>query len=49
MYSCEPNGLGAKIHSSVSGKIINITEEAIEIEGEVLDKQDYMKIKNVNL
>ncbi len=41
----EPNGLGAKIHSSVSGKIINITEEAIEIEGEVIDKQDYVKIK----
>ncbi|MDU5081830.1 proline reductase-associated electron transfer protein PrdC [uncultured Tissierella sp.] len=41
----DPNGLGAKIHSSVSGKIINITEEAIEIEGEVIDKQDYVKIK----
>lgn len=41
----EPNGLGAKIHSSVTGKVINITEEAIEIEGEVIDKEDYVKIK----
>lgn len=44
----EPNGLGAKIHSSVSGKVINMTEESIEIEGEVIDKGDYVKIKKCN-
>lgn len=41
----EPNGLGAKIHSSVSGKVIKITEESIEIEGNIIDSQDYVKIK----
>lgn len=41
----EPNGLGAKIHSSVSGKITKITEEAIEIQGEFTNNQDYIKIK----
>lgn len=41
----EPNGLGAKIHTSVSGKVIRITEEAIEIEAESINTQDYVKIK----
>ncbi|MDR7869358.1 MAG: proline reductase-associated electron transfer protein PrdC [Tissierellaceae bacterium] len=41
----EPNGLGAKIHASVSGKVIKITEEAIEIEGEFTDSEEYIKIK----
>ncbi|MDR7855305.1 proline reductase-associated electron transfer protein PrdC [Tissierella sp.] len=41
----EPNGLGAKLHASVSGIVKNITEEAIEIEGNITDKQDYIKIK----
>ncbi|SHE44457.1 proline reductase-associated electron transfer protein PrdC [Tissierella praeacuta DSM 18095] len=41
----EPNGLGAKIHSSVTGKVINITDEFMEIEGEIINKEDYVKIK----
>lgn len=41
----EPNGLGGKIHSSVTGKIIKITEEAIEVQGHIIDAQDYVKIK----
>jgi len=41
----EPNGLGAKIHASVSGKVINITDEAIEIEKSLIDSQEYVKIK----
>lgn len=44
----EPNGLGAKIHTSVSGKVIKITEEHIEIEAEDLDNKDYIKIKKCN-
>ena len=44
----EPSGLGAKIHSSVSGKVKKITEDAIEIEGEVINKEDYVKIKKCN-
>jgi len=41
----EPNGLGAKIHASVSGKVINISDESIEIEASNLDEKDYVKIK----
>ncbi len=41
----EPNGLGAKIHTSVSGKVIKITEQAIEIEADNTDTKDYIKIK----
>lgn len=41
----EPNGLGAKIHTSVSGKVIKITEQAIEIEAKDTDMEDYIKIK----
>lgn len=41
----EPNGLGARIHASVTGKVVKITEEAIEIEGNITNSQDYVKIK----
>jgi len=41
----EPNGLGAKIHASISGKVKNITDEYIEIEGNNINSQDYVKIK----
>ncbi len=41
----EPNGLGAKIHASVSGKVIRIREDAIEIDGQLTDDRDYIKIE----
>lgn len=41
----EPEGLGAKIHSSVDGKVTKITEADIQIEGEVKDPAKYVKIK----
>ncbi len=41
----EPNGLGARIHASVSGTIARVTEEAIEIEGEFTEGEEYIKIK----
>ena len=41
----ETKGLGAKIHSSVMGEVIAITENAIEIEGEFTNSEDYIKIK----
>lgn len=44
----EPNGLGAKIHASVSGKVARISSEAIEIQGEFTENQDYIKIKKCN-
>lgn len=41
----EPNGLGAKIHASVSGRVVKITEGDIKIEGEFTEDEDYIKIK----
>ncbi len=41
----EPNGLGAKIHSSVSGKIEKITENEIIISADENQTDDYVKIK----
>ena len=41
----EPDGLGAKIHSSVTGKVTKVMEDFIEIEGEITDSEDYIKIK----
>ncbi len=41
----ETNGLGAKIYSSVTGEVININEDVIEIEGELTNSEDYIKIK----
>lgn len=41
----EPNGLGAKIHSSVSGKVSKVTETEIIIEAYDNQTEDYIKIK----
>lgn len=41
----EPNGLGAKIHSSVSGKVSKVTETEIVIEAFENQTEDYVKIK----
>ncbi len=41
----EPNGLGAKIHTSVSGKVTKITSTEIVIEANQEQSEDYVKIK----
>ncbi|HLR21748.1 MAG TPA: proline reductase-associated electron transfer protein PrdC [Tissierellaceae bacterium] len=41
----EPDGLGAKIHSSVTGEILSIDEENVTIQVESEDNEDYIKIK----
>ena len=41
----EPNGLGARIHSSVSGKVSKITETEIIIEADENQSEEYVKIK----
>lgn len=41
----EPNGLGAKIHTSVSGKVLKITDEEIIIEASGVQSEEYLKIK----
>jgi proline reductase-associated electron transfer protein PrdC len=41
----EPNGLGAKIHTSVTGKVSKITETEIIIEADDKQTEDYEKIK----
>jgi len=41
----EPVKLGAKIHSSVKGKILNITDDAIVIEADSVQKKEFQKIK----
>lgn len=41
----EPNGLGAKIHTSVSGKVLKITDEEIIIEASDIQSEEYVKIK----
>lgn len=41
----EPNGLGAKIHSSVSGKVSKVTDTEIVIEAFENQTEDYVKIK----
>lgn len=41
----EPNGLGAKIHTSVSGKVYKITEGEIFIEADKNQSDEYVKIK----
>lgn len=43
-----PNGLGANIHSSVSGEIVNISENEIIINPDKDQPDDYIKIKNNN-
>lgn len=42
----EPNGLGAKIHTSISGKVTKVTSSEIVIEGEDNQSEDYVKIKD---
>jgi proline reductase-associated electron transfer protein PrdC len=41
----EPNGLGARIHTSVSGKVSKITETEIIIEANDVQTEDFVKIK----
>lgn len=41
----EPNGLGAKIHSSVSGKVLQVNEKRIEILADEKQSNDYLPIK----
>ncbi len=45
----EPNGLGgAKIHTSVSGKVFKITDKEILIEASEKQNKDFVKIKKCN-
>lgn len=41
----EPDGLGAKIHSSVTGEVIDIDRENVVIKEKATDFEDYIKIK----
>lgn len=41
----EPNGLGAKIHSSISGRVSKITDNEIVIKVDETQSEDYVKIK----
>ncbi len=41
----EPTGLGARIHTSVSGKVTNITDTEIVVEAYDTQSEDYVKIK----
>ncbi|GAA0785627.1 proline reductase-associated electron transfer protein PrdC [Hathewaya limosa] len=41
----EPKGLGSKIHSSVSGKILEVTENEIIIDAYEKQSEDFIKIK----
>ncbi|QQY80216.1 proline reductase-associated electron transfer protein PrdC [Keratinibaculum paraultunense] len=43
-----PEGLGANIHSSVSGEIIDVTEEEILIDAYDKQPNDYIEIKKTN-
>ena len=41
----EPQGLGAKIHSSISGDVLEVNENEVIIEGYENQSTDYVKIK----
>lgn len=41
----EPKGLGAKIHTSVSGRVSKIADGEIVIEADEIQTEDYVKIK----
>lgn len=41
----EPNGLGAKIHSSVCGRVLRITDKEILVEASENQRKDFVKIK----
>lgn len=40
-----PDGLGARIHSSISGKVIDVNKNEIVIQGDENQSKDYVKIK----
>lgn len=42
----EPQGLGANIHSSVYGKVVEVTESSIIIEASENQPDEYVKIKD---
>ncbi|MCS4454404.1 hypothetical protein JTT01_18610 [Clostridium botulinum] len=42
----EPNGLGAKIHTSVSGVVEKITDKEIIIKADETQTKEFVKIKN---
>lgn len=44
----EPEGLGAKIHSSVSGKIKEVTDTCILIQADEVQTEEYVKIDQCN-
>lgn len=44
----EPDGLGSIIHSSVTGKVKEITANEILIEGEIVDPNDYVRLKKLD-
>lgn len=44
----EPNGLGAKIHTSVSGKVVKITDAEIIVEANDVQTEEYVKIKETD-
>ncbi|WP_408631301.1 proline reductase-associated electron transfer protein PrdC [Marinisporobacter balticus] len=41
----EPSGLGAKLHTSVTGKVAKITETEIIIDADAVQSEEYVKIK----
>lgn len=41
----EPNGLGARIHTSVSGKVSKVTDSEIIIKANDIQTEEYVKIK----
>lgn len=41
----EPEGLGAKIHSSVTGIVKEVTDTSVNIEGDVEDPNEYVKLE----
>ncbi|MCS4455766.1 hypothetical protein JTT00_16325 [Clostridium botulinum] len=43
----EPNGLGAKIHTSVSGIVEKVTDKEIIIKADEAQTTEFVKIKNV--
>ncbi|SEG05946.1 proline reductase-associated electron transfer protein PrdC [Caloramator fervidus] len=45
MLIAEPEGLGAKIHTSVTGKVVKVTDSFIDIEADEVQTKDYVKIK----
>lgn len=44
----EPQGLGANIHSSIYGKVVEITDTSIFIEADEKQPEEYVKIRNTD-